>query len=330
MISIITPYYNAKATLAACIESVLVQSFSDWELILVGDGGTDGSDDVAAHYCGQDPRIRRYSADGTGVSTARNMGLDKAEGKFITFLDADDRLSPGYLEALVSLMAEKGADIAGCGFLKFTEPSDIVTAQTEDDTAKHVLTAGSDEFISNHILRSDTRIWSKLFRKGAIKGVHFRKGLTIGEDMMFLLECMDNCSVIAETDEKLYYYYVNPKGAMLRPFTESSFDQVKCWEKAEKWIRKHRPALMEDRDTAAKLAAAECVSIMLVAGKIAFLDDEARAQLADKTAELGNKLKACSAVHGVARYLPGGYLVKILLFRNSPERYYTMYRKHKG
>lgn len=337
MISVITPFHNAEKTLAACIESILVQTERNWELILIDDGSTDRSAQIAEVYRGQDPRILFKRQEQGGVSGARNAGLAMARGRYVSFVDADDRLAPSMLEVLRTMLETEDADMAGCGFAPFAESSDIAALDTGEGTLCRgavydpalVETLRGDQFIERGILRSDTRIWSKLIRRECIGGARFRRKYTIGEDMLFLLELTPSLGKVVRTSAKLYYYYSNPAGAMEQPFTPRYMDQVKCWDAAAEWIAAHRPELMENADFAARLASIRAVSVMLVAGKLARLPGESRREYAALTEELLGRLEEALRVPGMKKQLPGGYPAKILLFRRSPALYYRMYGRLK-
>lgn len=337
MISIITPFHNAQKTLVACIESVLVQTETDWELILVDDGSTDGSALLAQSYGGQDPRIRVLTQEQRGVSEARNAGLSAAQGEFVSFLDADDRIAPDMLEVLLALIRTYRADMAGCSFLPFAEPSDIAAAEPETgsvppgasfDPAKTEIMTGSD-FVLRGILASDTRIWSKLIRRSCIGRTHFRRSYTIGEDMLFLLALTKKLGTVVRTEARLYYYYSNPAGAMQRPYTPQYMDQLRCWEAAGQWIREERSDLAGDPRCAARLAAIRAVSAILIAGKLARLGEAERAGAAETTRALRQTVKECLAVPGAKGFLPRGYGIKTRLFRLSPALYYAAYGRWK-
>ena len=101
-ISIIVPVYNIKEYLPSCLDSIIAQSFTDFELILIDDGSSDGSGDICEYYSLLDNRIRVYHKTNEGVSKARNFGIEIAEGEWIAFIDGDDYIVPEYLEALLN------------------------------------------------------------------------------------------------------------------------------------------------------------------------------------------------------------------------------------
>ena len=110
-ISIIIPVYNAEKYVGACIESLLAQSFSDFECILVNDGSTDGSSAVCREYAKKDPRVIHIDQENQGVCGARNTGLDAARGETITFVDSDDWMDENGLEILYNEYLRTGADL---------------------------------------------------------------------------------------------------------------------------------------------------------------------------------------------------------------------------
>ena len=104
MISVIIPVYNSEKYVGACIESVLKQDYRDFELILVNDGSTDKSISVCNYYAQQDTRIRVFDQPNQGVSHSRNMGIKKANGEFLTFVDSDDLIEQSYLLKMINLL----------------------------------------------------------------------------------------------------------------------------------------------------------------------------------------------------------------------------------
>lgn len=105
------PVYNVYAYLPRTIDSLIAQSFKNWELILIDDGSTDGSSEICDQYSSKDNRIHCYHNTNSGVSTARNIGLDKAKGKYIVFADSDDLCHPLYLERMMSYIEETKFDV---------------------------------------------------------------------------------------------------------------------------------------------------------------------------------------------------------------------------
>ena len=117
-ISIIVPIYNVEEYLCKCLDSIVNQTYTDYELILIDDGSTDDSGKIADEYSSKDDRITVIHKKNSGVSDARNRGLENASGKYICFIDADDWIEVSYLEELLLLAKSNDADIAMCSYLK--------------------------------------------------------------------------------------------------------------------------------------------------------------------------------------------------------------------
>ena len=113
-ISIIVPVYNAEKYLHRCVDSILAQTFTDFELLLINDGSKDNSGKICDEYAAKDPRVRVFHKENGGVSSARNMGLDNAKGEWVTFVDSDDWLVHNIYEKMLHKLVEENADLCLC------------------------------------------------------------------------------------------------------------------------------------------------------------------------------------------------------------------------
>ena len=116
LLSIIVPVYNVKSYLKKCVESIINQTYTNLQIILVDDGSTDGSQDICDEFAQRDSRIVVIHKENGGLSTARNVGMDRAKGAYIAFVDSDDWLEPNMYEALISQLEKHEADIVACSF----------------------------------------------------------------------------------------------------------------------------------------------------------------------------------------------------------------------
>lgn len=204
MISIIVPVYNASLYLRECLDSILTQSYTDYELILVNDGSTDGSDAILSAYKDAYSCIRLICQENKGVSAARNRGLDCAAGEWVTFVDADDCLLPGALALLVERACTTKSDIV------------VANALKNEDGVSTVLHTWPDEVVPCTLLPiKHLALWGYLFRSDIIKqsGVRFIEGLAYSEDRLFIYQLFSFCRTIAYCREPVYIYRINPASA---------------------------------------------------------------------------------------------------------------------
>lgn len=269
-----------------------------------------------------------------GVSEARNRGLLAAHGDLVTFLDADDAMDPRMLEFLYQLHETTGADICGCGFCRVTPeeekefpeaPAKEPKKGTAGEEAAVSLFQG-EKIITDAVLCRDTRVWSKLFTRGVIGEHRFQKGLTIGEDMLFVVSLIGQDTLYAKADEReLYLYTINPKGAMERPFTPSYMDQIRCWEEAEDVLNGNFPELLKQPDVRAQLASLQIVSDVLTASKIAKLPKKERETYEAEFALCRKKLSVHLRIPGSRAGIPADYRIKSFLLEKLPGIYRRLY-----
>lgn len=182
------------------------------------------------------------------------------------------------------------------------------------------------DIVKDAILLRDTRVWSKLFTREAIGDRRFRKGLTIGEDMLFVVSLIEeNTRYARVNEEKLYRYTVNPKGAMERPFTPSYMDQIRCWEEAETVLKKNLPKVLKDPEAAARLGTLQMVSDVLTASKIAKLPSGEREQYESEFQLCREKLSLHRKVPGAFSGLSWDYRIKAVLLQRLPGIYRRLY-----
>lgn len=204
LISIVVPVFNAEKYLTACIDSVLGQSFSDFELLLIDDGSTDRSGEICDRYAARDNRIRVFHKPNGGVSSARNMGLDNACGEWVCFVDADDELPE---EALCLDYDSCDADLIVGGYYDNSLVRGCKTYGWEEDKiiGKEDLRLFYAQNLSHPAMGF---IWGKLFRKTTIRHIRFNTNMLIGEDTLYLLQCLNMITGCLIAKSVLYKYNV--------------------------------------------------------------------------------------------------------------------------
>lgn len=228
-ISVIVPVYQAERLLPQCVESVLGQTFSDWELLLVDDGSRDGSPALCDAYAAGDARVRVFHKPNGGVSSARNLGLEQARGQCIAFLDADDALVPAALETLWYLREKAGADSAGCAHLNVSPTGEERTEQLlpagiyeQTGLREHILWPLTGERLRPPVFNGF--IWRFLFDAAILRENAITFEGAYLEDELFLMEYFCNAKCLAVTEEPLYRYFWNPASATHRYMRD--FEQV--------------------------------------------------------------------------------------------------------
>lgn len=213
MVSIIVPVYNTEKYLRQCVESVLTQTYSDWELILVDDGSFDGSEIICDEYARSDSRIRAIHRPNGGLSVARNTGLDYAQGEWLSFLDSDDLLHPQFLETLLTAK-DPEANIATCDFRNFCELPVLKPISNPK-----VTTTDSHTFLKNLLYQTQSHhsMWGKIFNRDIFKTLRFTPGI-LYEDLDIIPTILLQPLRVSDIHAKLYLYrYV--AGSLIHTFS---------------------------------------------------------------------------------------------------------------
>ena len=209
LVSIIIPVYKVEQYLRNCVESVINQTYTNWEMILVDDGSPDKCGEICDEYAVKDKRIRVIHKGNGGLSSARNAGLDNSsEGEFVTFLDSDDFWHPEYLETLMNLQQKYHADLVQCGFIRGTES---VFPKIDESVSIDVLD-NHEIFITE---KANVIMWGKLYRTSLFDGIRMPVGL-YNEDDWTAWKLYYRAKTIVVTNQSLYYYTMNPNSTMGR------------------------------------------------------------------------------------------------------------------
>ena len=201
-ISVIVPVYNAEKYLHRCVDSILAQTFPDFELLLIDDGSMDKSGEICDDYGEKDERVSVFHKLNGGVSSARNLGLDKAKGEWITFIDADDYVSVDYFDSI----AEQSADLIVLHNRIIYEDG---SSHEEAIPTQNIF--GKDkvnEFLKRNLLFMIMRApWGKLFRHSLIGNIRFDNTLRLGEDTVWVNHYLRNCNSISVSEVGTYFYF---------------------------------------------------------------------------------------------------------------------------
>lgn len=213
-ISIIVPVYNSEKYLCGCIDSILSQSFRDFELILVDDGSRDSSQRICDDYAQKDSRVKVIHKENGGVSSARNAGLSAVRGGYLAFIDADDYVVPEYLYRLIN--EAEDADMVVCGYKYFYQEEEDETVLRAEYSDKIYDAHNMASLLSKNIEDLPFRTsWAKIFKTSIIKeySLSFDKGMTLGEDTKFVFGYMLHASKI-KTISLIGYLYREDHGGI--------------------------------------------------------------------------------------------------------------------
>lgn len=221
-ISIIIPVYQVEAFLAYCLDSILAQTFNDYEIICVNDGSTDKSSEILAHYAQKDHRIIILNQTNMGLSAARNAGVAKAKGKYILFVDSDDTIHPQLLEITHHMMIKHDADLVCFQFNK-TDFHNLPLKSFDKLSVNHLKCIVSTSPFSFYKKKGKfsllLNVWSKLYKKSLIQDCQFDPALRAYEDVPYCVKLMGKQPKTVFLAEPLYYYTFNEGSITHKPVT---------------------------------------------------------------------------------------------------------------
>ncbi len=237
MISVIIPAYNAQAYLRDCLESVLAQTYTDWETIIVDDGSTDSTASIALEYAGRDGRFRVVRKSNGGLADARNFGLGQVRGEWVTFLDSDDMLYPTSLTSLESNVTTD-CDVVVGEYVRSLKYS------IREHKNKALRCLSGYEAAKEGLLQIgiNTSVCGKLYRYESIKDVSFRKGMWY-EDLDYFAKLFPRLRSVVIVSDEVYFYRDNP-GSFINTFSSRRFDVLTITEDIEKEYAQSYPDLL--------------------------------------------------------------------------------------
>ena len=210
MISVIVPVYNAEKYLNRCIDSVLAQTYTNFELLLINDGSKDRSGEICDEYAKKDNRIRVFHKGNAGVSKARNLGLDNAKGEWVTFIDSDDWVREDFLQKRLDLALKEGADVAYCDF-EYVYKTHNVYCKAASQVLGRAATVNS--WIQSRTTCSPIVLARKqLFDRYEIRYI---EGLKFCEDFNLIIKLLLHAKRTSYVQEALYYYNKQNEGSAM-------------------------------------------------------------------------------------------------------------------
>lgn len=239
-ISIIVPVYNVEKYLCKCIESILCQELIDFELILINDGSTDKSGEICEKYKFIDNRIKVIHKVNGGLSSARNTGLEIAEGEYIGFVDSDDWVDLSMYKKLYNAAILNNADIAQCSINKVYNEDNI----KEQCMKKDIKIMSKNEALENLLDYRKSYIecvvtWNKLYKSHLFKRVRFPEG-KIHEDEFTTYKVFDQANKVVRLNEELYFYRQTPNSIMNSKFELSRLNYLEALQEQLTYFSEHK------------------------------------------------------------------------------------------
>lgn len=228
LLSIVIPVYNAEIYLPECLDSLLAQTYPNFELICVNDGSRDSSQNILERYAQKDSRVKVFQTENGGVSAARNFGLEQARGAYVTFVDSDDFVMPQYLERLLEEMERNEAKLVVCGFRSVPDAR-MTQAREEPVQVEASLRCTLDTYRYGRA-GSCSQCIHVLYQRELLEQIRFRKELYIGEDTLFFLQAFLQAGWFMYLPEKLYLYRVREDSSYKKAFTMRQYTEVAAWE----------------------------------------------------------------------------------------------------
>lgn len=247
LISVMVPVYNVAPYITNCLESLIHQTYTNLEIILVDDGSTDNSLEICQEYAKKDKRIKVIHKENGGLSTARNAGLDVATGDYYSFVDSDDYISTRFYEIMLNVALEHSADIVECDYNKI--PFEDVTPENKENfldikenrqvsiinNEESLLELFSDDL---HLYIKTVVSWSKLYKKETYNNIRFPVG-KLNEDEFTTYRVLYNCKSIATIDDVLYGYIKRPNSIMSATLSLKRLDVLDAFDGCIEFFHSH-------------------------------------------------------------------------------------------
>lgn len=236
-ISVIVPVYKVEAFLSRCVDSILAQSFTDFELILVDDGSPDNCGTICDDYALRDSRIHVIHQENGGLSAARNAGIDwvmkNSESQWLAFVDSDDWVHADYLRLLYEAVTATGCRISACGFFRTSGDG-----FSEEEEKKAKAYSADDYYCGDVHQGGATAVaWNKLYDRALFTTLRYPVGM-LNEDEFTTYLAVYEAGSVAVVEKRLYAYYQNPNGIMLSKWNPRRLHILQAFEEQIEYARR--------------------------------------------------------------------------------------------
>lgn len=203
LVSILSPCYNVEKYLPKCLDTIIGQTYSNLQIVLIDDGSKDGTWEIMQEYATKDSRIEVYHQDNKGVATTRNNLLDKVKGDFVLFVDSDDWVELTMVESLLGIQKQSDADIVVCDMVKNDYTSDLSDKSYISYNNNQIVKA----FLEHKWLNGS--LWNKLVKTSLLHNERFHCGISYGEDALFCWHLLQHVMSVVVCKQQLYHYRMN-------------------------------------------------------------------------------------------------------------------------
>lgn len=244
-ISVIVPVYNVEQYLERCVDSIINQTYTNLEIILVNDGSTDNSGKLCDELAKKDERIRVIHKENGGLSDARNRGIDEAESDLVGFIDSDDYIDSDMYEVLLKKLNDTDADLSMCAL--YDVYNNTPEAQVTNKETWKLSSEQAIKMVMEAKILSVTAV-NKLYRKSLFTDLKFEVG-KIAEDAFIMIKLLDKCEKIVATNEKKYYYVHRENSITTQKFSTKFLNVIEAYEQNSNIILEKYPKLKDVAQT---------------------------------------------------------------------------------
>lgn len=243
LISVIVPVYNVRPYLKRCIDSIIAQTYSNLEILLVDDGSTDGSGELCDAYARQDARVQVIHKKNAGQAAARNDAIDIARGSYLGFVDSDDFIDCRMFEILYQDLTEHDAQISIVTFQEFTEEKEATVSRN----LMSIECQAGEKILQKLLLEEKIGdfSWNKLYRRELFKEIRYPVGRMM-EDQGIMYKLVDQCTKVTYRPVRLYFYYQRPDSTLHRRTLKFYEDKWDMGCQRYQYVREKYPDMLEN------------------------------------------------------------------------------------
>lgn len=310
-ISIIVPVYNGEKHLNKSLMSLVQQTFfEEMEILVIDDGSTDGSGAIIDGYAKTYPQFKVFHVPNGGVSNARNLGLSHAVGEYVSFVDADDWVNLDCYETMYAQAVANQSDVVAAGLFIDEAQGTLLSVRASEENG----TVSGEEACRRLLYGAlDVHVWNKLFKRQIACDLLFDADIRIGEDKLYLYECLLRAKRVSLLNTCYYHYFQNETSAMRQSFSEKFFDDIFVGKQIVEQTKRVYPSL---------LPYAECANINALCRILGDLelDSHAKAEYASRYRQLMGEVRRFSICKSI-RYSSKKHWMSLLIAKISPKLY---------